>query len=53
VEEIVAVMHATGDDAEGVRLRGLIVVLWRAGLRVSEALTLAERRPRHDAIRPG
>jgi len=35
-------MHAAGDDAEGVRLRGLIVVLWRAGLRVSEALALAE-----------
>jgi integrase len=42
VEEIIAVMHATGDDAEGVRLRGLIVVLWRAGLRISEALALAE-----------
>jgi site-specific recombinase XerC len=42
VEEIIAVMHAAGDDAEGVRLRGLIVVLWRAGLRVSEALALAE-----------
>ena len=27
---------------EGVRLRGLIVVLWRAGLRISEALALAE-----------
>jgi integrase len=25
------------------RLRGLIVVLWRAGLRISEALALAER----------
>jgi hypothetical protein len=42
VEEIIAVMHAAGDDAEGLRLRGLIVVLWRAGLRVSEALALAE-----------
>jgi site-specific recombinase XerD len=31
-----------GDDAEGVRLRALIVVLWRARLRVSEALALAE-----------
>ena len=41
VEEIIAAMHACGDDAEGVRLRGLIVVLWRAGLRVSEALALA------------
>jgi integrase-like protein len=35
-------MHAAGDDAEGVRLRGLVVVLWRAGLRISEALALAE-----------
>ena len=35
-------MHAAGEDAEGVRLRGVIVVLWRAGLRVSEALALAE-----------
>ena len=26
----------------GVRLRGLIVVLWRAGLRISEALALSE-----------
>jgi hypothetical protein len=42
VEEIVAVMRAAGDDAEGVRLRGLVVVLWRAGLRISEALALAE-----------
>jgi creatinine amidohydrolase/Fe(II)-dependent formamide hydrolase-like protein len=24
-------MHPAGDDAEAVRLRGLIVVLWRAG----------------------
>jgi integrase len=49
VEEIIAVMHAAGDDAEGVRLRGLIVVLWRAGLRINEALSLTEtdldRRP--------
>jgi integrase len=42
VQEIVAVMHAAGDETEGVRLRGLIVVLWRAGPRVSEALALAE-----------
>ncbi|MBV9804405.1 MAG: hypothetical protein JO130_14490, partial [Solirubrobacterales bacterium] len=43
MDEIIAVMHAAGDDAEGVRLRGLIVVLWRAGLRVSEALALAKK----------
>jgi site-specific recombinase XerD len=42
VEEIIAVMRAAGDDAEGLRLRGLIIVLWRAGLRISEALALAE-----------
>jgi integrase len=42
VEEIVAVMRAAGDSPEGVRLRGIIVVLWRAGLRISEALALNE-----------
>ncbi len=44
VEEIIAVMHAAGDDndSEAVRLRALIVVLWRAGLRISEALALTE-----------
>src|SRR5450755_1197332 len=42
VEEIIAVMRAAGDDADGVRLRALIVVLWRAGLRISEALALTE-----------
>jgi site-specific recombinase XerD len=42
VEEIVAVMRAAGDGAPGRRLRGLIVILWRAGLRIQEALSLAE-----------
>jgi site-specific recombinase XerD len=42
VEEIIAVMRAAGDRPNGLRLRGVIVVLWRAGLRVSEALALAE-----------
>jgi site-specific recombinase XerD len=44
VEEIIAVMHAAGDENDGdaVRLRGLIIVLWRAGLRISEALALSE-----------
>jgi site-specific recombinase XerD len=42
VEEIVAVMRETADDRHGLRLRGLIVVLWRAGLRVQEALALTE-----------
>src|SRR4051812_28646076 len=40
VEEIVAVC-AAGESVHGQRLRGLIVVLWRAGLRISEALALA------------
>ena len=42
VEEIIAVMRAAGDDPDGIRLRGLIVVRWRAGLRISEALALTE-----------
>lgn len=33
-------MRRAGDHAHGLRLRGLIVVMWRAGLRISEALTL-------------
>jgi site-specific recombinase XerD len=35
-------MHVAGDDHDAVRLRALIVVLWRAGLRISEALALSE-----------
>jgi site-specific recombinase XerD len=42
VEEIILVMRHAGDRAHGLRLRGLIVVLWRAGLRISEALALTE-----------
>src|SRR3954463_980312 len=42
VEEIVAVMRAAGDGRHARRLRGLIVVLWRAGLRIQEALALNE-----------
>jgi site-specific recombinase XerD len=43
VQEIVAVMRAAGADRHGGRLRGLIVVLWRGGLRIQEALALTER----------
>jgi integrase len=32
----------SGDCVHGRRLRGLIIVLWRAGLRIREALALAE-----------
>ncbi|MDQ3241418.1 MAG: site-specific integrase [Actinomycetota bacterium] len=42
VEEIVAVMRQAGESSYGSRLRGMIVVLWRAGLRIHEALALAE-----------
>ena len=42
VEEIVAVMRIASDGLHGRRLRGLIVVLWRADLRIDEALALRE-----------
>src|SRR5512133_3396638 len=42
VEEIVAVMRIAGDGLHGRRLRGLLVVLWRAGVRIDEALALRE-----------
>ena len=42
VEEIVAVMRQAGTTPHGLRMRGLIVVLWRAGLRIHEALALTE-----------
>jgi integrase len=42
VDEIVAVMRHTANDRHGWRLRAMIVVLWRAGLRVHEALALTE-----------
>jgi integrase-like protein len=42
VVEMVAVMRTAGEGRHGRRLRGLIVVLWRAGLRIHEALALNE-----------
>jgi integrase len=41
-EEIIAVMRCCGEGLHGARARGLIVVLWRAGLRIQEALDLTE-----------
>jgi len=35
-------MRTAGEGPDGDRLRALIMVLWRAGLRISEALDLAE-----------
>jgi integrase len=42
VAEIVAVMRHAGSGLHAARLRALIVVLWRAGLRIHEALALGE-----------
>src|SRR5207302_9889156 len=42
VDEIVAVMRQGGHTRHGHRLNALIVVLWRAGLRIQEALSLTE-----------
>ena len=52
VDEIVAVMRHTAEDRHGWRLRAMIIVLWRAGLRVQEALALAEHDldPRRGSI---
>jgi integrase len=52
VEEIIAVMRASGDAAHGRRLRGLIAIMWRAGLRIQEALALTEGDldPRRGAV---
>ena len=35
-------MRGAGDGTHGRRLRGLIVIMWRAGLRIQEALALTE-----------
>jgi hypothetical protein len=43
VDVIIAVMRAAGDRADGRRPRGLIVVLWRAGLRIQQTLALPRR----------
>jgi site-specific recombinase XerC len=41
-EEIIAVMRCCCERPHGLRARGLIVVLWRASLRIQEALDLTE-----------
>jgi len=42
VEEIIAVMRQAGEDRHGLRVRAVIAVLYRGGLRISEALALTE-----------
>jgi site-specific recombinase XerD len=39
-EEIIVVMCQADHDRHGPRSRALIAVLWRAGLRITEALAL-------------
>ena len=36
-------MREAGSDGRGARLRALIVMLWRGGLRIQEALALSQR----------
>ena len=52
VEEIIAVMRTAGTGTHGARIRALVVMFWRAGLRINEALTLAETdlEPRRGSI---
>ena len=42
VEEIILVMRQAGPGPYADRTRALIAILWRAGLRISEALALTE-----------
>jgi hypothetical protein len=42
VEEVILVMRQAGPGPYADRTRGLIAILWRAGLRISEALALTE-----------
>ena len=43
LDNFIAVMRQTSDDRHGYRLSALIIVLWRGGLRIQEALALGER----------
>ncbi len=45
-------MRTAGESVHGHRIRALVVILWRAGLRINEALTLAETdlEPRRGSI---
>jgi len=38
VEEIIAVMQVAGDGPHGARVHAPIVIMWRARLRINEAL---------------
>ena len=51
IDEIIAVMRAAGSGKNAARLRALVVLLWRAGLRVSEAFRSGRVRSRPPARR--
>ena len=44
VDEIVAMMRQAGDNRHGHRVSALIMVLWRAGLRIQEAAVVDGER---------
>jgi hypothetical protein len=50
IDEIIALMRGAGDCPDGVRLRALVVMLWRAGLRISDR-SLGESWPRRGCKR--
>lgn len=52
IEEIIVVMRTAGPGDHGDRIRALVVILWRAGLRINEALSLAETdlEPRRGSV---
>jgi hypothetical protein len=50
VEDIVAVMRADGDGVHGTRVRSPIVLLWRAGLRITEALGASREASRQTFV---
>ena len=42
-DELVRLLRGRGDSPSGERMRALIVLMWRSGVRISEALALEER----------
>lgn len=48
-EEIMQLLHACSTDAYGMRLHALVILLWRTGLRINEALALTEHDLSADA----
>ena len=53
MKEIAAVVRTAGDGAQGRRLRARIVILWRAALRIQEAVSVGEADLDHRRGRQG